>query len=909
MIGGLDPLRPGPLYLFTSARCFANGFIHATAGVSQIQPTDRQSQLSSDMLKFLFDWWDHHPDSYWLMVAGPTLLLFAWALIPIRESLRRQPDKVKSWIWSGLVVFLFLFAWRWPWLLSAHGLNPDESQHVAGALTLAVDPVFFRSVDGATSGPLNFFATLPLALTVGQIDYFTVRLTGLFLVWGSLLLGYQTARALTGAAVARLGLLPAAMFFATTDDWDFIHYSTEHLPVFLFCLTLWLLVRAKAAQHPRGWLVAAGLAAGLSPWAKLQMGPITAGLIGFALWQIAIRAASPKARMSHALALGLPTLAPTALALALLAMGGLTGVALQRYVLQVFVYVEDGGPYLDNLAKLGELIRISGTFPFFALGPLLMIILAGLVTVIKRRGRFHSLYTAGAALTGIGVFCVMLPGRPFQHYLLLLIAPLTLWGLAGLHDLWTSTDNRRWQVGLAGLVFLFGGLIPLGHRLSKPVPFMFGSFTEHWRHPRSGAANLVHHLTRPDDRISVWGYGPEVHAESGRAQATRDTDTFWLIGPPSSHRETYRTTHLADFMRNQPAVFVDSVGPDSFFYRDRLLQGHETFPALAGHITSQYTQVADLTPFRLYLRNDLFDERRLTAADLQTIVGKGRMERPLAASPSSITPPDARTERVGRQWVQMLLPPARMTWELTGNERVARIHYGFHPQAVAARSGDGARIIVEIESPGGPARPVFTHFVQPLVNPAERKPLSATLDLPPFPSGSLLVVRTDVGPQGDNAWDWLYLASLEFRKSPFPTAAQYPGFGRIPESATAATAYHVDEPEGRLLMQHAPARMVFPLSGLERQLSFSFGFTPGAYTGEGRTDGAVFRVERHRAGTGPVLLFERRLHPVAAPADQGRQAAAFDLVDILPDDRLHVIIDPGGNDSWDWTYVTDLLLE
>ena len=52
---------------------------------------------------------------------------------------------------------LFLLAWRWPFLLQASEYNPDESQLLAGALTLTRDPVFWRSVDGTTSGPLNFY--------------------------------------------------------------------------------------------------------------------------------------------------------------------------------------------------------------------------------------------------------------------------------------------------------------------------------------------------------------------------------------------------------------------------------------------------------------------------------------------------------------------------------------------------------------------------------------------------------------------------------------------------------------------------------------------------------------------------------------------------------------------------------
>jgi hypothetical protein len=60
-------------------------------------------------------------------------------------------------------------------------------------------------------------------------------------------------------------LLAAALFFAATTDWEFLHYSTEHAPLFLFSLSLLSLVQSRFSRHPVRWLLAAGFFAGLSP--------------------------------------------------------------------------------------------------------------------------------------------------------------------------------------------------------------------------------------------------------------------------------------------------------------------------------------------------------------------------------------------------------------------------------------------------------------------------------------------------------------------------------------------------------------------------------------------------------------------------------------------------------------------
>ena len=113
------------------------------------------------MLKVLFNWLDHHPDSYWLAAIASLLLLAAWIVSALRADASPAPRKPESRFWAALVLLIPVLAWRWPFLLSATEYNPDESQIIAGVITLTKDPVFWRSVDGTSSGPLNFYALLP----------------------------------------------------------------------------------------------------------------------------------------------------------------------------------------------------------------------------------------------------------------------------------------------------------------------------------------------------------------------------------------------------------------------------------------------------------------------------------------------------------------------------------------------------------------------------------------------------------------------------------------------------------------------------------------------------------------------------------------------------------------------------
>src|SRR5688572_14703264 len=217
------------------------------------------------MLKTLFTWLDQHPSAYWGIVAGPTLLLLWWIFSSARRNcFRSGTGALRSVLKDGALLFLFLLAWRWPFLLTAHDFNPDESQLIAGAITLTHDPVFWRSVDGTTSGPLNFYALLPLHALGLPLDYFSARLTGLILIWGALLAIQQTLVRSYGRAIGWLGVLPAAGCFATVTHWDLIHYSSEHVSLFLLAFSIWLLAGREAGDRLR-WSSALFIA-GLAPW-------------------------------------------------------------------------------------------------------------------------------------------------------------------------------------------------------------------------------------------------------------------------------------------------------------------------------------------------------------------------------------------------------------------------------------------------------------------------------------------------------------------------------------------------------------------------------------------------------------------------------------------------------------------
>jgi hypothetical protein len=859
-------------------------------------------------MRAVFQWLDAHPQSYWALVALPTLLLVLrfWQAVRAATATPDRPAVSPGWR-DGVVLGLFLLAWRWPFLLGAREFNPDESQLIAGALTLARDPVFWRSVDGNTAGPFDFYALLPLHWLGLPLDYFTARLTGLLLVWGALFTCLRTLARACGPAAAWLGVLPAAAFFATVTHHDFLHYSTEHLPLPLVAASFGLLAARPPGDRRQLWL--ACFLAGLLPWTKLQSAPFSLVLVGWAGWKIVRESEAGWRRGYPGLAgMVLSAAAPTLLIAGVALVTGQAEVMVRRYFLHNVFYVSTGDSLAEAVGRLAALARQEGRL-LLLLSTSLAALTGTAGFLLVRRGRPPGLLIAAGMLTLAAGVAIAAARRDFLHYTLLLTVPLTLFVGVALGSCWMLLSAARVRLILAGAVFVAAGVAPLAIRCRQPPPEVYGHFEEHWRHPRSNLAILVRALAGPDDSLAIWGWASHLYVETALPQATRDAVSHWSI-MPNRQRDYHRAVWLADLQRSAPAVFVDTVGPGAFTFEHRELQAHEIFPDLAEHIRTAYVLVADTGSARVYARRDLPALADLGPATIDWLLAQGRTGRPAdPARPHATAMASLSRKQIDDRPTLKLEPPGLVEWPLDADIREVYLFFGFDPVAYEPGRSNGAGLALELTD-GTRIRPLYRRQLDPAREPRDRGLQPVHLILPPFAAGTRLILRTDPGLHGDTAWDWMHFTTPEFGRSPGFLREQFPDFDPLPTAVEAENSALVATDGKTRLQLPPPAALHYELQGSERRLAFEYGLRPGAYTRGGRTDGAVFVVELVRADAPTQTLFRRHLQPRTSAADRGPQQLDLSLPPLHRGDRLTLRIDagPAGNSAWDWTYLASLKL-
>ena len=570
----------------------------------------------------LLTWLDSSPAHYWSVAwtaFGSVLAVAILALFFPRERAWWQHPLLFS-----VAMLMVLLAFRWPVLLDNRQYpDPDESQMIAGALTLRHDPVFWRSVDGTTYGPLVEWPLLAALFLRGSLDFTAARFVTVFLLWIELTCVWLIFRHLFKASVAGVLVLPLLAVHSFPHIWSFVAYCTEHVPSALLTVGCWALMtawRTSGDGTPNlRRLFVAGLFFGAIPFAKLQGAPIAAAGVIAGLWLL-LTDSNLNWRQRHRpvlMFIGGVTTVP-ALIVAFSLVFGVWGVFFGCYILDnlrnaggnLFPPDRSFG-WTEAPRMLLELGRAIAGFNEFTLW------MAGFgafgLLFVRRFSRSNRRFAiASLAILLSSVFAAMARGRPYLHYLQLLILPVGLMSGLVAGALLTGADQtgsaaRRCldptRVVLA-CVFLLCGLGPqIRWRIGEPQPFV-GQFTAtRGALAQSEVSREILRHANPGERLGMWGWMPTFWAETGLIQATRDGNDSRQI-EPHAERDYYRARFLRDLVRSRPPVFIDAVGPGNFVYEDRAQDAHETFPDLRDHIANNYHLVRDVEGSRVYVRND-----------------------------------------------------------------------------------------------------------------------------------------------------------------------------------------------------------------------------------------------------------------------------------------------------------------
>jgi len=762
--------------------------------------------------------------------------------------------------------------------------NVDEAIHSAVARELLAGGTLYRdAIDQRT--PVTYYAAAALYAVAGANNIYALHVMTALLIAATGLLLWSTAREWrrpgAGAwAAALYSLLSVALLYKG----DAFAFNTEWCVALFTALAAWLLARGLAVDRPR-WFVLSGVALALAFLSKQPAlldaaAPFALGL--FLLWR---RNAPPRTLLLRAGALAAGWIGLVALvAIYLAARGALQSALYYAWTYNLQIY----GPEITTADRLASAVKFWNLFrqntplllPWVLAAAGWALFRVGQRTTSREEEADNPWLAFLLAWSATSLAGAVSGGRGFDHYFIQALPPLCL--LAGIlldraaRYTLTADRSRLWRAATAlALVTTVYSLVAAAitqRRQTLPPDTSVR------------AANFVKSVTKPEDRIYVWGYHPEFFLFSERRSASRfvygsfltglvpwtnvapDKDTRYAIVPGALD------TLLSELEARRPACFIDcSVGPNRYWNKYPL----KNFPRLKEFVDRHYVLV-EPDQFRgqgydLYLRRD---DARLATAQAQGTAAAS-LAGPDWFGPSKLSKQPVAITFAGSS------PPAQLTGlALVIDQKV------FAGATFAPVESIKLRVDVPFYELGQGTHSVFVRALGADGSVRESAPRTVEVSASLLPEEQLAQFA---------------LAQVADPIRPLFVQTLYGAYAEIERGVP-------------IYFAHAPSTLAFSLPTGARRVSGGFGIKPAAYAADNKspTDGAEFRVELVDGSGRRRVLLQRLLQPLAVEADRGIHAFGIELPpDRAADERIEFVIGPGPNDNsaTDWTFWADLRLE
>ncbi|MDD5389272.1 MAG: hypothetical protein PHD37_07995 [Gallionellaceae bacterium] len=572
--------------------------------------------------------------------------------------------------WAGLmapVIILCIGALIYYFRMDAvqnYELNPDESDWIANANTLLVDPRYMIS----TVMPLLITAPLSLVkLFTGNLDFYTTKIFGIITWIACFILLWAGLRNIFRTGLEFFALLPFVAFVALMSHWDLVAYNSEHSPSLLFSLAVFIYSHTQRDRTNRYTYPLLGFVLGSFLLSKIQMAPVA---FAFAL-VVAINLAR-QGKIKTLLLFCTSGFAPIVVVLNWVYVNGAMDVfiathkAALGYVLsgvtgEHLTWPEKISGFRDITNSIPDLHLYLGCYaliiilvtsmtvlsakrinhwvrylfvaqaialPFF-LGPALTIAIESLVYFVfclYSISRFDDGFREYFVVLGISTvlmltsfYVITAPPTNFSHYYILMVAPVSFYGsvvlLSGMRLLNNYAANIAKKnvfilcIVSALTIFQFNGLHTkrvIGiHSLYHDRPSYIN------RENDAAIANTIRMWINPGDRITIWGWSNKFYVLSQAAQATRITFSFpqFLKGNADIY---WLNLFITDMEKNNPIVFVDAIAPNQFMY-DYFKGSHfEIYPRAKRFIENNYTQISTISGVRIYIKNTRLNRHQIS---------------------------------------------------------------------------------------------------------------------------------------------------------------------------------------------------------------------------------------------------------------------------------------------------------
>ncbi len=525
------------------------------------------------------------------------------------------PNRNRSLLFSDglflLFLCLFMLAGRWPCFL-APTLDLDEDQFIAAAMKLLRDPIYWRSADTGSSGPLNIYPLMLPALFGLKLEYAVSRLIGLGCNIIAIVCLYYSFRCIYGKTIARIASIPVVSTWAPMLNTDLVHYAGETFPVMLLSIALLVVCKyySSSSSSSNRLPLFLGIILGSIPYAKFQGVPIAAMVVLIFLHVLWRKRLGRRIFLKSMLSLMVGVCLFSVVIMLYLSLFALFDDFWKSYICHNLLFYSTTCSDLPLWEKLIHCLQtqreILDANILFILTYFILIV--GFLFLLYERVQSNSsnegkkapvvpvfIYYALALLLA-SFYSVMMPGTNYPHYFLFLIIPSGFLIGAFLGEF---MQRKPHLYPIICILILAVSALQFFERIKTKNPYLLYSnyYAQYYGTP---VGKVILRYASSGESMAIWGWSPQLYVETGLIQATRDAVSIWQFWP-SPLQKYYLDRYIKDMEKSAPKLFVDASNHSPTIMINRN-QNHELCPEIDGLVKRHYTFAEEIEGVRIYTR-------------------------------------------------------------------------------------------------------------------------------------------------------------------------------------------------------------------------------------------------------------------------------------------------------------------
>ncbi len=489
------------------------------------------------------------------------------------------------------IVFIFFLAFfvfcRIPIIYFNSPLNPDESMFITGAYSLSNNLVYWEEIDGCTSGPFNFYIINAFCEIFNQpYDYISARICSVLLILFSYTFSYFANKNLFNNKISLLCHVPIVIYFSTTENYDFLHYSSELLAILIISILLFMYSKILDLKTiPNSYLVFIGLLFGFGLFTKLQAVPI----FFFIFLSFLVLFIPQKYGI---LKFSILAFSCTIIPIIIIILGIKYG-----FLERIWIFYIKNNLFYGHKSNIVE--NIIGSFynhnSIIIKISITLIVFFSIYNLIKKDFGRKDKKNALIILFSIGsLIAVFKTGYIFDHYIQFLILP-TILILCKLIRLLEYRLNFWVISGIFSILLLLINFKTFNNN-------NFKNFEENSYSKRpiklSKTGEIINKYLNDHDHLVVWGEAGKLYIETNKKQGIRWSHTLWGMYSDSLQK-VFKDEYLKELKSQNSKIFIDANFTQN--PSQKKLVGHESFPELKNHLDKNYEYIGELENHRIFL--------------------------------------------------------------------------------------------------------------------------------------------------------------------------------------------------------------------------------------------------------------------------------------------------------------------